>query len=286
MTAQPGSGGLTVADLQVLVATMHQTDFSLLEKMNIHCSAVIANQADRNQFAELESNWGKVKMITTATRGVGLNRNIALLAADAEVLLLADDDVVYNDDMPEAVTNAFLDQPEADVIVFGMDIVKNGTVTERRHLKKSRLHLWSAMRFGTYTIALRRRAVLQHNLSFHQCFGGGCPFSSGEDSLFLKACFDQGLRVYTHDYVLGTCCKDTSSWFTGHNEKYFYDKGVLMRHLFPRIPYLMALYFGIRFKRQTKLSAGRRVRLMWSGVYHGANMQTYREYDEKNNYCQ
>ena len=59
---------------------------------------------------------------------------------------------------------------------------------------------------------------------FFQNFGGGCIYSSGEDSLFLKACFERGLKVYSNAYVLGSCCKDVSSWFRGFNEKYFYDK--------------------------------------------------------------
>ena len=260
-------------ELQVLVATMHQKDLSIVEKMNIRCDAVIANQADRNEFLIDDG----VKMITTNTRGVGLNRNIALLAADAEILLFADDDVVYYDDMPQAVIDAFRENPQADVLIFGMDITRKGQVTERRHLKQRRLHVWNAMRFGTYRIAIRRNKLVQHGIMFNQNFGGGCRFSSGEDSLFLKSCFDAGLRVYAHDYVLGTCAKDTSTWFVGHNEKYFYDKGVLMRYLFPRIPQLMAIYFGVRFKRETELSIKRRVQLILLGVRGGKNMETYKD---------
>lgn len=259
-------------ELQVLVATMHQKDLSIVEKMNIRCDAVIANQADRNEFLIDDG----VKMITTNTRGVGLNRNIALLAADAEILLFADDDVVYYDDMPEAVIGAFRENPQADVLIFGMDITRNGQITEHRYLKRQRLHVWNAMRFGTYRIAARKSKLLQHGIMFNQNFGGGCRFSSGEDSLFLKSCFDAGLRVYAHEYVLGTCAKDTSTWFVGHNEKYFYDKGVLMRYLFPRIPQLMAIYFGVRFKRDTELSIKRRVQLMLLGVQGGKKMETYK----------
>ena len=260
-----------MARLQVLVATMHQKDLSIVEKMNIRCDAVIANQADRNEILVADD----LKMITTTTRGVGLNRNIALLAADAEILLLADDDVVYNDDMPQAVIAAFQENPQADVLVFGMDMVKNGRVTERRHLKNQRLHVFNAMRFGTYRIAIRRNALLRANIMFNQNFGGGCPFSSGEDSLFLKACFDRGLKVYANQYVLGTCAKDTSTWFVGYNEKYFYDKGVLLRYLFPRFPHLMALYFAIRFKRQTEVSVWQRIWLMQKGAYGGKTMKPY-----------
>lgn len=262
-----------MGQLQVLVATMHQKDLSIVEKMNIGCDAVIANQADRNEILVTE----QIKMITTNTRGVGLNRNIALLAADAEILLFADDDVVYYDGMADAVAQAFRENPKADVLIFGVDITRNGEITEHRHLKPRRLWVWNAMRFGTYTIAVRRQKVLQHNITFNQNFGGGCPFSAGEDTLFLKACFDAGLKVYAHSYVLGTCAKDVSSWFVGHNEKYFYDKGVLMRCLFPRCPRLMSVYFGIRFKRETELGALRRVKLMLAGVRGGKTMQVYKE---------
>ena len=261
--------------LQVLVATMGQKDLSLVEKMNIGCGAIIANQADREEVQVADRPGGRVKMITTDTRGVGLNRNIALLAADAELLLLADDDVVYYDGMEQAVRKAFAENPKADVLIFSMDITKNGKIVGRREAKRKRLRVYNAMRYGTYTVAIRREAVLRANLSFHQLFGGGCMYSAGEDSLFLKSCFDRGLRVYGNDYVLGTCCKDTSSWFTAYNEKYFYDKGVLVRYLFPKIPYLMAPYFAILFKRETNLGVMKRMRFVFAGVRGGKKLLPY-----------
>ena len=179
--------------------------------------------------------------------------------------------------MPEQVINAFRENPRADVLIFGMDILRNGKITRRQERKK-RLHVWNAMRYGTYRVAVRRSAVQQHNLSFHQCFGGGCPFSAGEDSLFLKSCFDSGLKVYAHEAVLGTCCKDTSTWFTEYGEKYFYDKGVLVGKLFPRIYGLMAMYFAVRFKRETRVPVLRRIRLVYAGVRGRKSMQTYDEW--------
>lgn len=257
--------------LQVLLATMNQTDFSLLEQMNLHSSVIIANQADREQI----QTQGQAKMITTATRGVGLNRNIALLAADGDILLLADDDMRYNDGMEQAVLEAFRENPRADVLIFGLDIVRDGVVTERRRLKRRRLRLWQSMRFGAVRIAVRRKALLDHNITFHQRFGGCCPFSAGEDSLFLKACFDAGLRIYSHEYTLGQCRKDTSSWFVGYNEKYFYDKGVLVRQLFPALYPVMGLYFALCFKRETQVSPLGRLRLVYAGIRGGKTMKPY-----------
>ena len=264
-----------MSNLQILVATMHQADVSIVSNMNIRCDAVIANQADREEIVNVDTEYGTCKMITTVTRGVGLNRNIALMAATAEIVLFADDDMYYYDGMPAKVAEAFDKLPQADVLVFGLDILKNGEITENRRCSVRRLRVWNAMRYGTVRIAARRDALVKNNITFHQSFGGGCPFSSGEDTLFLKACFDAGLKVYSHNYVLGSCCKDTSTWFAGYNEKYFYDRGVLVRKLFPRLYGLMALYFGVRFKRETDVGVLRRLRLISAGVRGGKHMIPY-----------
>lgn len=261
--------------LQVLAVTMHREDLSIAQQMNIRCDAVVANQADREEDVTHTTDYGVWRMITTATRGVGRNRNIGLEAADGDILLLSDDDVVYRNDMPTQVTKAFAEHPEADVMIFGMDMVRDGQVFETRSEPFRRVRIWNALKYGTYRIALRREALERANLRFHESFGGGCPFSAGEDSLFIKSCLDNGLRVYAHPYVLGSCCKDTSSWFVGYNDKYFYDKGVLVRHLFPRTAYLMALYFAIRFKRKTTVGVWRRMRLVYAGVRGGKQLTPY-----------
>ncbi len=262
--------------LQVLVATINQYDDSIVNKMNIRCDSIVANQTDRAEIKDITINGFRHKTISTKTRGVGVNRNIALLASDSDVVLFADDDVVYNDDMASCVIKAFEETPQADVIVFGIDMTKAGLVYEKRRCKNRKLHVWNSMRYGTCRIAARRESLLNSNIHFHQCFGGGCLFGSGEDSLFLKECFDKGLKVYSHEYVLGRCSKDNSTWFTGCDEKYFYDKGVLFRHLFPFAAYLMALYFGLRFKRKTDISIIKRLTLIYSGVHNGKKMIPYK----------
>ena len=252
--------------LQVLVATIEQSDLSLIEKMNIRCNAIIANQTDHNNFVEKEFDFGKVLMISTNTRGVGLNRNIAMLAAKADVLLFADDDMVYYDGSLDGVVEAFNANKSADVIIFGVDIIKNGEIVSKRHYECKRAHIWNSMKYGTYAVAIRRSALIKANIKFNELFGGGCKYSAGEDSLFIKSCFERKLKVYTDSYVLGTCCKDSSTWFEGYNEKYFYDKGVLLRFLFPKLKYIMAIYFGIRFKRKTQISVAKRLKLIYKGI--------------------
>ena len=266
--------------LQVLVAAMHQTDLSLPEKMNIRCDAVVANQHDRFSVDEEETAYGRVKMISTPTRGVGLNRNVALLAAEADILLFADDDSVYYDGAFEDVIHAFESLPDADVIFFGLDMTKKGEIYERRRHPIKRLHLHNALRFGGARMAVRRRAVLQHELCFNRLFGGGCLYSSGEDSLFIRDCFKAGLRVYSHSVVLGKCAKDSSSWFTGFNEKYLYDKGAWIACAFPKVKHLIKWYFIRGLAKRSGFSLSKTTKLVNRGI---AGFKTLTAYDQTQN---
>ncbi len=264
-----------MAELQILVATMGREDFSLVQQMNIRCDAILANQTNCRRFCTESFPFGTVDMICTDTRGVGLNRNIALLAASADILLFADDDVTYLDNAPEMVKTAFRESPEADVIVFSMDYTRNGQVIEKRHLETKRRHLWNAMRFGACAMAVRRSAVLQYNLSFSQLFGGGCMYSAGEDSLFLRDCLRSGLKIYTHSSVLGRCSRDSSSWFSGYNEKYFYDKGALLRKLYPLMGYLMAFRYAFVYRKKSQLPYSVRLRWIFAGLRGGKQCRPY-----------
>lgn len=269
-------------ELQVLVATMHQTDFSLAEKMNIKNNAVIANQHDSESIVSRHTENGEIKMITTATRGVGLNRNIALMASDAEILLFADDDIVYYDGSLKGVTDAFKELPDADMIIFSVDLTKNGEIYERRYQPIRRRRIHNALKFGTYAVAVRRKSILKANITFNQLFGGGCIYGSGEDSLFILECFRKGLKVYTHSYVLGACAKDSSTWFQGYNEKYFFDKGAFANYAFPRIKIAFIILLAIKMKRRkkTELSFGRMILTMIKGAKASKSLLTYKEFIE------
>jgi len=107
-------------NLQVLVATMHQNDHSLLEKMNIQSDAIIGNQCNRNEIEEFNYNGNTIKYLSFPERGVGLNRNNALMRATADICLFADDDVRYVDNYKDIIIEAFEQNPKADMIVLAL----------------------------------------------------------------------------------------------------------------------------------------------------------------------
>lgn len=260
-------------ELEVLVATMRQTDCSLADKMNIQTNAVIANQC--GLWQQQQSQDGRVRMICTDTKGVGVNRNLALQVAQADILLFSDDDVTYYDASLQGVIDAFRELPDADVIFFAMDYTRDGEIFDRRRHRTKRLHIWNSLRYGAARMAVRREAVEQKRLSFSTLFGGGCRYSSGEDTLFILDAIRSGLRVYSHSYVLGTCAKDSSSWFTGYDKKYFHDFGALLASGFPKTKWLVKWYFAWKLKRKTKTSMRSIIKQMNRGMRNFRTLEGY-----------
>lgn len=256
-----------------MVATMGQEDCTLAEKMNIQTSAVIANQCGKWGYAEADS--GRVRMLSTDTKGVGINRNLALQLAKGDILLFADDDVTYYDGTLQGVMDAFRQFPDADVIFFGIDMTRDGEVFDKRRNKTGRIHLWNSLRYGAARMAIRREALEKHRLSFTTLFGGGCRYSSGEDTILIRDCFRAGLRVYAHEYVLGTCAKDSSSWFSGYNEKYFFDRGATVACAFPKVKHLIKWYFAWKSSKKTGVSIKEILKQMNRGIQAYPEQKAY-----------
>lgn len=263
---------------EILCVTMHQKDFSKIQEMNIHSDVVFANQADRTAFAEYEFEGHRARMITTETRGVGINRNLALLYAEGDICLFADDDVTYHDDMEERVLAEFAAHPDADVMIFHLD-----TDSERKQISYSKTRkcgCFSRMPWATFRIAFRLDKVRKINLWFTTLFGGGCMFPSGEDSMWLIEARQKGLTFYVSQETIGTVSFEESSWFTGFDDKMYYGKGAFYQAVHPKTLYFWMLYFAVRTRSMSKLSVRKKIRMMKLGAEGYRKMIPYEKWKE------
>ena len=93
--------------LEVLVTTMHCNDLSIYKRMNLQTDAIIANQCDNDEvLCEVIDNHN-VKMVSTNTRGVSLNRNIAINHSTADYILFSDDDLIFNNGYEKEINDEF-----------------------------------------------------------------------------------------------------------------------------------------------------------------------------------
>ncbi len=233
--------------IQVLVAAMNQKDHSLIEKMNIKTDAIIGNQCDRNEIERFERDGKDVLYLNFKERGVGLNRNNALMRADADVCLFADDDMVYVDNYVQIVEEAFSKISEADVIVFNL-IEKE----QSRYIipKIHRVRWYNYLRYGTARVAIKLKSTKINGIYFNQCFGGGTEHCHGEDNLFLTSCLKAGLKIYAYPaYIAELTEERPSTWNESYGEKYLRDQGTLYRQVSRRWWRLLCLQDALRKRK-------------------------------------
>lgn len=264
--------------LEILCVTMHQKDFSKIEQMNIHSDVVFANQADRTAFEEKEFDGHLARMITTDTRGVGINRNLALTYAKGEICLFADDDVTYNDDVEERVLAEFDAHPDADIIIFHLD-----TDSDRKQIKYNetkKCGRFCKMPWGGVRIAVRLDSVRKANLWFTTLFGGGCVFPSGEDSMWLTDARKKGLVFYVSKETIGKVDFENSTWFTGADERFYYGKGAFYQAVHPNTKYIWMLYFVFRTFHDGDLNFCEKIAWMKNGMCGYDKMIAYKDFIE------
>lgn len=238
--------------VQVLIATMHQRDYSLLEKMNIQTDAIVGNQTDENSVEEFEWKGNNIRWLSFNEKGVGLNRNNALMRADGDICLFADDDMVYYDDYINIVTEAFKDHPDADVIVFNIE-----EINPTRYIIKKTRKVWyhNYLRYGTARVAIRLKSIKEHGISFNLCFGGGTEHCHGEDNIFLTDCLKRKLKIYAvPKYIAKLTDERKSTWNEGYDRKYLVDQGILYRTISKRWWRLLCLQDAIKHHKEYNLS--------------------------------
>lgn len=255
--------------LQVLVAAVNEEVNSLAEKMNLETDAIIVNQCDYFAYQEYERKGRLIKCLSMAERGVGLNRNTALMRADQEICLFSDEDIVFYPGYEQKVLEAFESNPDADLITFNFKVDPSRATYYNK--EKGRIRWYNYGRYPTYAAAARTEALRRANVSFSLLFGGGARYSNGEDSLFFHDCLKKGLHLYAETAELGEEVYRESTWFKGYNEKFFFDRGVLYHHLYGKLAKLFSIRFLYAHKGEMlkEMSFSKGYRLMKQGIREG-----------------
>ncbi|MCI8544256.1 glycosyltransferase [Acetatifactor aquisgranensis] len=251
--------------VQVLASVMNEEPKALLERMRLESDAVIINQCDRLDFEKIAYKGYQVQFFSFPDRGVGRSRNEAILRADGDICLFSDADIVYEPGYAEKIAAEFQNNRQADMILFNITVEearRTYHITERR-----RVRWYNCGRYGAVSFAVRRKSLFSSGVTFSLLFGGGARYGSGEDSLFLKEFMDKGYSVYTAPVTIGREISGKSTWFSGYDEKFFRDKGVLYRYLYGKMAWAMALRFLLahRDKLCAEVPLGQAFRWMRDG---------------------
>ncbi len=226
--------------LEVLLSVMNLNKNDL-DKMNITSKCTVINQCKNNK----QEKYKNFHIFSYDELGTSNSRNRGLEHVTEDIILLCDDDVVYNDNYKKIVLEEFKNNSKADVIIFNYN-VKN---RKKRIIKKrKRLHLYNSLNYATYNIAFRKDSILNNNIKFNTLFGPGAKYNNGSDTIFIRDIYIKKLKVYSSPEYLGTVYNKKSTWFKGYNEKFFFNKGALFTAINPKIRHILILQYLIRHK--------------------------------------
>lgn len=241
-----------MSKFEILCVTMHQKDFSKIREMNIHTDVVFANQANYTGCEACEFENHRARMITTTTRGISTNRNIAIMNrhSDAEIVVFSDDDLRFREDCEALVLKEFRKHPEADAIKFNLNCISERKISmgEITHFHKAGRRETGG--WGALVLAIKTSVLQEKNLWFNERFGTGTENYCGEDTIFIQELLKKGVKLYASPVCIADIDQSQSSWFRGYNERYFVTTGMVLHEIYPCLCVLLALRSAWRFSKR------------------------------------
>lgn len=264
--------GQQQTNIEVLVTTMHQTDTAKYEEMKLQTDAVIANQTNKNFYIEEKKNEHIVKMISTDTRGLSRNRNIALAMSTGDFILFTDDDVIFEDGYEQLIMQEFKNHPEAEAIRFDMRVVAIAESKKVEYKKVAscfrRATRSELARYGVCGLVIRKDILQKYCLHFNETFGSGTENYCGEDTIFLQEMVNKKIKLFLSPVIIANIDKSNSTWFEGFTERRFYVNGKIFAAAYPRWARLMAVRSAYKFsKRQKEIKFIDILKCYWHGIH-------------------
>lgn len=265
--------------LCTLVATMGKEKYQiqeLISNMNLRGDVIVCNQTDFESYEEVNSLNVNARVFYSKTRGLSFSRNISLMNSNSDYCIIADDDLSYSTNYDSVIINEF-ERTQADVLIFALPKDK------RNSLVDIKVNYLNYKKYGSVRIAFRRESIVENEIFFPLSFGSGSKYTSGEDTIFVQQCLKKKLKIVkVPTCVINYLDTDTgnSTWFTGYNNKLYFDKGALYKRLSKRFSIITAAIFAWRKSRKAEsisfLEASKEMRN--GAKAYQRNQMSYHEY--------
>ncbi|MDO5558739.1 MAG: glycosyltransferase [Oscillospiraceae bacterium] len=249
--------------LQVLISTMNQTDYSLLERMNIHTEAVVINQCNNNSVKQFKHNGKNIYWIDSQERGLSKSRNLALSNSSSDICILADDDEVFCDNYENVIISAFKKWNEYDLISFQVQGI------EEMFKKYSNIgydvNYLKSMKIASVEIAFKIESVKKYNILFDELLGAGTKFLMGEENAFLWNCLRSGLKIRYNPEEISYLHIGNSTWNNGRDEKFFIGRGASFTGMSRTASLPLILQFAVRKRKMYSIKMIDAIKYMLAG---------------------
>jgi glycosyltransferase involved in cell wall biosynthesis len=237
--------------LEILISTKDRDNLDFLNNIfvnnNAHSNPIlIINQTQNLNFSCPHSD--NINLINVNEIGLSKSRNLAIANAKADICLLADDDIVYENNFESIILNAFNLNPSADIITFKMNDFKGNSFKDYPIIKK---HNKKSLSFvNSVVIAFRRNSIISNKVFFDENFGLGSTFQTADEYVFLRNALNLNLNIVFHNEVILSHPVDSSGKDVA-SDRILFAKGALFYKYYNILSFLKLihyLYLMFKFK--------------------------------------
>lgn len=255
-----------------IISTMNKTSIEdlNLEEKNIFKDILIINQITDNLILnkKIINKDKNITMLSFNEIGLSKSRNRGIDNSDADVILLTDDDVIFEKDCDDIIINAFKKNKDADIITFQVKTPEGGLMKDYssnsfKHNKRS------VLKISSIEIAIKKSAIDKYKLRYNEDFGLGSKYISGEENIFLTECINKGMNVIYEPKIINIHPKESSG--SDLNLKAIYSKGALFYKLLGIKAIFINLVFIIKKRRILKDGLFKSILYIYKGTFDYIN---------------
>ncbi len=207
-------------DLEILISTMFRDNLDFLDGMfpcpHENYNLLIINQTQHNKLIDTTNLPGHIRVINIFERGLSKSRNLALKNAKADVLLLADEDVVFTNDFDKIILSSYEKFPHAVSLIFPL-IDENGNKIGE-YGNKTRI-ITDFSKIYSPQITLKRELFVKYDIEFNTEFGLGARYPDSENFIFLTDLHRAGAQIiYVNTNPIAKHPEKNTSWYLEKDE--------------------------------------------------------------------
>lgn len=172
------------------------------------------------------------RIVSTNSRGLSRNRNNALRAASAPIVLIADDDTTFSPSAIKELIEAFNANPDVDMM-FCRHLVDNDKLAKSYPSRPtSTSQLPRGYYFTSIEMAFRLKSI-KGKVWFNECFGIGAPLPSGEETVFAYDAMNLGLRGLIMPITICSHPGNSTGTRDSFQPPHIAAKGAVVKRVFP-----------------------------------------------------
>ena len=244
------------SDIEILIATMNQTNFDFLETMFLFSdfnkfNILIVNQTTENKV--LHSNNERIKVLNVFEKGLSKSRNLALENATKKLVIFTDDDVVFQQKFDKKIIKAFNSNSEHDGFRFQYLNGQGNLAKKYPRIFQSKLTNFEILNTSSVELVFERESLKDTNLQFDENFGLGAKFFMGEEAIFVSDGIKKGLKIGFIPEKLLSHSQPSTGHKTLISEVYYVQSAVFYR-IFGKMQLfwiVLKLFFDLK---QSKIS--------------------------------